>query len=66
MNRGARVGKMRDLIGFLVDSFAKGQVVTIDAAIQYVGARGRILEITGNASGVSFSDDTNQYLSGKP
>lgn len=62
MNRGVRVNKMRDLMSYLVGEFSAGREVPIEAAISFVGARGRILEITGAASGVAFSDDTKSAV----
>jgi hypothetical protein len=62
MSRGTRVRKIRDLLKFLVDEFSNEREVTIEQAIQHVGARGRILDITGSTTGTSFSDDTKSSI----
>lgn len=62
MSRGTRVSKMRDLMKFLIDEFSKENEVSIEQVIQFVGARGRILEITSAATGVAFSDNTKSEV----
>lgn len=62
MNKQARVSKMRDLYQFLIDSFANENNVKVESAIEHLGARGRILDITTAAQTTSFSDETKSEL----
>lgn len=62
MAKQARVGKMRDLYAFLIDKFSTGDDVKVEEAIEHLGARGRILDITTAAQTTAFSDDTKSAL----
>lgn len=57
-----RVSKMRDLYQFLIGQYSGDQQVTVEEAIEHLGARGRILDITTAATSTSFSDDTKSAL----
>jgi hypothetical protein len=58
LNRKQRVPKMRDLLNFLVVQLEKGNSVTPEAALSYLGARGRVFDVTAQQAGSGFSDDT--------
>jgi hypothetical protein len=53
---------MRDLYIFLIDRYSGGHEIKVEEAIEYLGARGRILDITTAAQSTSFSDDTKSAL----
>lgn len=62
MSKQTRVSKMRDLYMFLIGKFAAGETVKVEEAIEHLGARGRILDITTAVSNTAFSDDTKSAL----
>lgn len=62
MSKQTRVSKMRDLYTFLIDRYSDGQEIKVEQAIEHLGARGRILDITTAAQSTSFSDDTKSAL----
>jgi hypothetical protein len=62
MNKQARVGKIRDLYMFLINGYLSGKNIKVEEAIEYLGARGRILDITTAVQNTSFSDDTKSAL----
>lgn len=61
-SKQTRVSKMRDLYMFLIDRYSSGHTVKIEEAIEHLGARGRILDVTTEVQSTSFSDDTKSAL----
>lgn len=62
MSKQTRVSKMRDLYMLLIDGYSTGVEIKIESAIEHLGARGRILDITTAAQSTSFSDETKSAL----
>jgi hypothetical protein len=62
MSKQLRISKMRDLYQFLIDKYSTDQAVRIEQAIEHLGARGRILDITSASGSVNFSDETKSAL----
>jgi len=62
MSKQTRVSKMRDLYAFLIEGYANGNMIKVEEAIEHLGARGRILDITTAAQSAVFSDDTKSAL----
>lgn len=62
MSKQTRVSKMRDLYMFLIEKFSAEEVVTVEQAIEHLGARGRILDITTAVNNTQFSDETKSAL----
>jgi hypothetical protein len=62
MNKTFRVSKMRDLLALLVSEYFAERNVTIEEAIEHLGARGRILDIKTTASTTFFTDDTKSAI----
>ncbi|WP_404710066.1 HNH endonuclease family protein [Sphingomonas sp. MMS24-J13] len=62
MSKQTRVSKMRDLYSFLIENFADNKTVKVEEAIEHLGARGRILDITTAANNTVFSDETKSAL----
>ena len=58
MSRAQRVSKMADLFKYLVAQSGAGKNVKPEAAIEHIGLRGRIFDVTGIPSSTHFSDDT--------
>lgn len=62
MSKHTRVSKMRDLFAFLVSEYSSGNEVKVEAAIEHLGVRGRIFDVTTTPKGVQFSDETKSAL----
>jgi hypothetical protein len=62
MSKQTRVSKMRDLYMFLISNYSAGKDVKVEEAIEHLGARGRIIDITTAAQGTNFSDETKSAL----
>ncbi len=62
MSKRTRVSKMRDLIEFLVANFSADQEVRIEQAIEHLGARGRVYDITTAAQNASFSEEAKSAM----
>ncbi|WP_457662048.1 HNH endonuclease family protein [Sinorhizobium medicae] len=62
MSKRTRVSKMRDLVEFLVAKFSADQEVRIEQAIEHLGARGRIYDITTAAQNASFSEEAKSAM----
>lgn len=62
MNKRTRVSKMKDLLKFLVDKFSKGSSVSVEEAIEHLGARGRIIDITSAVQSTGFSDEVKSAI----
>ena len=58
MSKSQRVPKMADLFKFLVAQSSAGVDVKPEAAIEHIGLRGRIIDVTGVPTSTHFSDDT--------
>jgi HNH endonuclease len=58
MGKGQRVPKMSDLFKFLVAQSSAGLEVKPEAAIEHIGLRGRIFDVTGVQTTPHFTDDT--------
>ncbi|MEV5054875.1 DUF262 domain-containing protein [Agrobacterium radiobacter] len=73
MSKQTRVTKMRDLFDFLVTKFYERAlsvanstplppIVSIESAIEHLGARGRILDIKTAATSVTFSEEAKSAV----
>lgn len=62
MSKQTRVSKMRDLHLFLIEKYSKNEYFKLEEAIEHLGARGRIIDITTAVQNTSFSDDTKSAL----
>lgn len=57
-----RVSRMREMFEFLVEQFSSGNLVTPEAMMHSLGARGRVFDITSAASSEKFSDETKSAI----
>lgn len=62
MSKQTRVSKMRDLYAFLIDRYQNEGQVKIEEAIEHLGARGRIIDITTAVQSTAFSDDVKSAM----
>lgn len=62
MSKGSRVSKMSDLLKLLIDRFAADEEVKIESAIEHLGGRGRIIDITAAAKNTTFSDEAKSSI----
>lgn len=62
MAKGRRVGNISDVIAFLVDGFARGEDVKVEAVLQLLGTRGKVYDVVALQSASSFSDDTRSGI----
>jgi hypothetical protein len=62
MGKAQRVPKMRDLLTFVIAESTAGRTVSPEAAIEHLGLRGRIYDITGVQTKPKFSDETKSMI----
>ncbi len=62
MSKRSRVGKMKDLLDYLVKTYASGAAVKIEDAISHLGAKGRIIDVTTTQGPIVFSEETKSAI----
>ena len=62
MSKRSRVGKMRELLEYLVKTYSSGAVVKIEDAILHLGAKGRVLDVTTTQGQVVFTDESKSAI----
>jgi hypothetical protein len=62
MSKQTRVSKMRDLFAFLISEYSADRDVKVESAIEHLGVRGRIFDVTTVSKSPQFSDETKSAL----